>query len=82
VNVVNVGKLEELALKLGSEASLDTEERSTVLDLDQLGYDKLLGMGDVTNPFTIKVTSHSKAAARKVEAAGGKLITEESQLDT
>jgi large subunit ribosomal protein L15 len=82
VNVVNVGKLEELALKLGSQKSLDTEERSTILDLDRLGYDKLLGMGGVTKPLSIKVTSYSKAAAQKVEAAGGKLITEKGQLDT
>jgi ribosomal protein L15 len=50
--------------------------------LDQLWYDKLLGMGGVTNPFLIRVSTSSKAAAQKVEAAGGKLITKRGQLDT
>jgi large subunit ribosomal protein L15 len=82
VNVLNVGDLEELATKLASERSLDTADGLTVLDLDQLGYGKLLGVGRITKPFSIKVTAHSKAAAQKVEAAGGKLITEKPPRDT
>lgn len=82
VNVVNVGELEEVARRLTSATSLDTEERSTVLDLNQLGYSQLLGTGGITKPFSIKVSSYSKAAAQKVEAAGGKLMTEKGHLDT
>lgn len=82
VSAVNVGELEELATKLASETSLSTHDGLTVLDLTKLGYDKLLGTGSIARPFAIKVTSHSKAAAEKVEAAGGKLITEKPPLGT
>ncbi len=44
------------------------------LNLDKMGYDKLLGMGNVAKPFSIKVTSYSETAARKVEEAGGKIV--------
>jgi len=75
-NVVNVGELEELATKLSAKKSLEEKEGIAFLDLDRLGYNKLLGMGSVTKPFSIKVASYSKSAAKKVEEAGGKLITE------
>ena len=34
---------------------------------------KLLGSGEVTKQFTIKVNAASKSARRKIEAAGGKV---------
>jgi len=72
VNVVNVGELKDLAAKLS------TEEREGVilLDLERLGYTKLLGMGNVAKPFSIKVASYSKSAAQKIEEAGGKIVKE------
>lgn len=76
VNVVNVGKLEELAPKLSTEEGLEKKEGLFFLDLDKLGYSKLLGMGNVTKPFSIKVAFHSESAAKKVEEAGGRFITE------
>ena len=76
VNVVNVGELEELATKLSAEKELEKKGEMIVLDLDKLGYNKLLGMGNVTKPFSIKVASYSESAAKKVEEAGGKLIVE------
>jgi large subunit ribosomal protein L15 len=75
VNVVNVGELEELAMKLSAEKALEEKEGLAFLDLDKLGYTKLLGMGNVAKPFSIKVASYSESAAKKVEEAGGKLIT-------
>jgi len=75
VNVANVGELEELAMKLSAEKILEEKEGLVFLDLDELGYNKLLGMGNVAKPFSIKVTSYSASAAKKVEKAGGKLIT-------
>jgi large subunit ribosomal protein L15 len=75
-NVVNVGELEELALKLSVQKSLEEREGLAFLDLGKLGYNKLLGMGRVSKPFSIKVASYSQSAAKKIEEAGGKLITE------
>jgi large subunit ribosomal protein L15 len=76
VNAVNIGKLEELAMRLFTEKSLEKRDGMAFLDLDKLGYNKLLGMGNVTKPFSIKVASYSESAAKKVEEAGGKLVTE------
>ncbi|UCE96214.1 MAG: uL15 family ribosomal protein [Candidatus Bathyarchaeota archaeon] len=75
-NIVNVGELEELALKVSEEKGLEKMNGLSYLDLSQLGYDKLLGLGNLTKPFSIKVESYSKLAAKKVEEAGGKLITQ------
>ena len=74
-NVVNIGELEELAMKLSAEKDLEEIDGLFFLDLDKLGYNKLLGMGSLTKPFSIKVASYSESAAKKVEEAGGKLVT-------
>lgn len=76
VNAVNIGKLEELAMKISAEKGLEERDGMTFLDLDKLGYNKLLGVGNITKPFSIKVASYSQSAAKKVEESGGKLVTE------
>lgn len=78
INAVNVGELEELARKLSIERELPEKDAMPFLDLDQLGYSKLLGTGTLAKPFSIKVTSYSKSAAEKVEEAGGKIVTKEA----
>jgi len=76
VNVMNVGKLEDLAGKLSAEESLEEREGMALLDLEKLGYNKLLGMGSVAKPISIKIASYSKSAAQKIEEAGGKIVKE------
>lgn len=74
VNILNVGELEELAAKLAMEQRLEKRGGKAFLDLDKLGYEKLLGKGRITKPLLVKVTSHSKAAAKKIEEAGGSFL--------
>ncbi len=69
---LNVGTLEELAVKLPTE----TVEDKPVLDLAAFGYTKLLGTGKITRPLVIKIASCSKFAAEKVKNAGGQVLTE------
>lgn len=76
INVINVGELDELADRLTREEKLEEKEGKAFLDLDQLGYDKLLARGSVTKPVLVKVASHSEAAAKKVEEAGGQVLKE------
>lgn len=78
---MNVGALEELATKLSIEKDLEEKEGRVFLDLGKLGYNKLLGMGKVTRPFSIKIASYSESAFKKVEEAGGKMIVEEPTKD-
>ena len=76
VNVINVGQLEELVDKLAVEEQLKKKEGKVFLDLNQLGYEKLLGMGSITKPVLVKVVSHSTTAAKKVQEAGGQILKE------
>ena len=75
-NVINVGELDELAHKLTAEKKLERKQKKIFLDLDRLGYDKLLGMGKITKPLLVKVVTHSEAAAKKIEEAGGQILKE------
>jgi large subunit ribosomal protein L15 len=77
VSIINVGKLDDLADKLESEKKLEKKEKKTFLNLESLGYDKLLGTGEVSKPIVVKVASYSEAASRKLEEAGGEILKEE-----
>ena len=76
VGILNIGELEDLVAKLAAKEAIEEKEGILFLDLDRLGYNKLLGMGNITKPLLIKVESYSKSAAKKIEDAGGKLVTE------
>ena len=76
VSIINVGKLDDLADKLESEKKLERKEKKIFLDLESLGYDKLLGTGEIAKPMLVKVASYSEAASRKFEDAGGQILKE------
>jgi large subunit ribosomal protein L15 len=72
VNVINVGKLDEIAERV----SVEREKGERFVDLDYLGFTKLLGTGKITRSLTVKVASCSKSAAEKVKEAGGQILME------
>ena len=76
VNIINVGKLDALADKLNSEKKLERKDKKIILDLESLGYDKLLGTGEIVKPMLVKVASYSESASRKLEEAGGEILKE------
>ena len=51
------------------------EDGRTVLDLGELGYEKLLGSGKVDAVITVKVKQASKSAKDKITEAGGEVLT-------
>ncbi len=63
--VINVGDLDKLSVKIGNE-----------INLNKLGYQKLLGSGKVLNKLVVKVKLFTESAKKKIEAAGGKIISE------
>ncbi|MEM3458595.1 MAG: uL15 family ribosomal protein [Candidatus Bathyarchaeia archaeon] len=71
-NIINVGKLDEIAEKM----STSKEKGKILIDLENMGYTKLLGTGKVTKPLIIKVSSCSKSAAEKIKKAGGEVQME------
>ena len=76
INVINVGQLEELVDRLAVKEQLKKKGGKVLLDLNELGYNKLLGMGSVTKPLLVKVALHSEGAAKKVQEAGGQILKE------
>jgi large subunit ribosomal protein L15 len=50
--------------------------KDKVIDLSKFGYAKLLGRGEIGRALEIKVDFCSKNAKEKVEAAGGKIISD------
>lgn len=46
-----------------------------IIDLGKVGYEKLLGGGSVSKPYTIKIPASTKSADEKVKAAGGEVLT-------
>lgn len=75
-NAINVGNLSMLAEKLEEQNQLEQKDEKIMLDLDRLGYTKLLGAGSVTMPLLVKIKAHSASAAKKIEEAGGQILTE------
>lgn len=86
INIEDLDKLlkdfEEGKIKI-EENKIKESENSIEIDLTKLGYDKLLGKGKITSkkPIVIFVKSFSKKAKEKIESAGGKIITENSNIN-
>jgi large subunit ribosomal protein L15 len=71
VRIINLKELEEIALQRAAAG-----KKRITLDLESMGYDKLLGSGRITIPLAVKVPTWSKAAQEKIEAAGGEILTD------
>ncbi|MEM2105614.1 MAG: uL15 family ribosomal protein [Candidatus Bathyarchaeia archaeon] len=69
--IINVGELDEIAEKMAQTK----DEEKTFIDLESLGYTKLLGAGKVTKPLKVKIAACSRVAAEKIKGAGGEIIT-------
>ena len=77
VETINVGQLDEKVRQLLDQGKAVKEEDGVHVDLSQMGYDKLLGSGQVTHPLVIKVDSHSQSAEEKIESGKGQIISTE-----
>ena len=51
------------------------------INLDDFGFDKLLGKGRITKALNITVAEASARAIEKVEAAGGSVILSDDEDD-
>jgi len=61
---------------LGSFAG-DADGKGPIsVDLDSKGVEKLLGGGEVTRAYNVKVSSYTERAKQKLEEAGGKILSE------
>jgi len=75
-NTINIRQLDQLIDKLTHEKRIQKKKGKTFIDLAEHGYHKLLATGKLTKPVIVKVDSHSENAAKKVEEAGGQILSE------
>jgi len=75
VRTINVGQLEELLEKLEAEGALEQREGLPFVDLEALGYAKLLGRGSISRPVLVRVRAFTELAEKKITEAGGRIIT-------
>ena len=73
---VGVRDLDDLYLQSGKQ-----ESGKKILDLKALGFDKLLGGGQVKNAYSIKIDQFTSKAEEKVKTAGGELLKKEKKID-
>ena len=82
INAVNAGFLSEKIEELSKNGIVKEDGGKFNINLTELGFDKLLGSGKVSHPLVITVSSCSKLAKQKVEAAGGSIVFyTESELE-
>ncbi|RJS85855.1 50S ribosomal protein L15 [Candidatus Bathyarchaeota archaeon] len=72
IRIINLKELEELAFQRVAGKAKE------ILDLEKMGYDKLLGTGKLSLPVIVKVSACSQRARERIEAAGGKVLTSHS----
>ena len=67
---INIKDLDSVFAKYGKVES----NGKVILDLTSLGYDKLLGGGNPTGAFTIRVAKVSRNAKERIESIGGEVV--------
>ncbi len=70
---INVGKLEELIEELEREGRAVKEGDRYVVNLLELGYNKLLGGGKIERPVVVYTPVATEEAVRKIASAGGEV---------
>ena len=82
INAVNISYIEQHIDKFVSKDLIKKEDSFYIVELEKLGFNKLLGDGRVSIKFKIKTPYASKSAIEKVKEAGGEMVglieTEES----
>ncbi|MCH8003466.1 MAG: uL15 family ribosomal protein [Nanoarchaeota archaeon] len=74
INAININYLEDNIEKLPQDI-LTKEGDFFSINLEKLGFNKLLSSGKVTNKYKIKVLFASKKAVEKIKSNGGEIIS-------
>ncbi|WP_405320199.1 uL15m family ribosomal protein [Methanobrevibacter thaueri] len=74
VNAVNLNYLEEHADELIANGKASQEGDVIVIDVTELGYDKVLAKGKITKAYKISAPQFSASAIEKIEELGGEAI--------
>ena len=74
INAVNINFIEQNLNQFIAQNLIIKESNFYIVELDKLGYNKLLGGGKVSNKFKITTPHASMSAIEKVRQAGGEVI--------
>ena len=74
IKVVNLSFLDSKSEELVEKGIASKEGNSIIIDVTDLGYDKVLAKGNLTKALTIKSPAFSASAIAKIEEAGGEAI--------
>lgn len=72
---INLDYLDDNAEKLVAKELAVKEGEKIIIDVTQMGYEKVLGKGKLTKPLTIKARQFSQSAITKIEENGGEAVT-------
>ena len=73
-NSINLKTIEENSDNWISEGIATKKGKVVSVDLNKMGYDKLLGTGSTEKTYKLTVNSASAKAVEKIESAGGEII--------
>ncbi len=79
VVAINVEELQKKINTLLEKKKITKEGDTYVIDLNSIGYNKLLGKGIVLNKLKISVESSSEKAIQKVQEKGGVVVTKKEE---
>jgi large subunit ribosomal protein L15 len=82
VKAINLQELQGRLLSYLNQGLITKSGSVYSLDLDKIGYQKLLSKGTVLEKMNIRVESATETAVEKVTAAGGKVETTEKPQAT
>lgn len=74
VNPINLNELEKKADALVAEKKIEKQGSLYIIDIQKLGYNKVLGCGKLTKKLKIVSPTFSKEAVEKIKAAGGEAV--------
>lgn len=74
IKAINLDDLDRMMDKLLEKKLVEKEGDKIKINLQKIGYDKLLGSGRLTRPLIIESKSFSESAIKKLEEAGGKAV--------
>ncbi len=75
VRAINLSDIDEKIESWVQEGKAEKKGSSYEVDISKLGYDKVLGGGKLTRKVQIKADSFSESAKKKIEDAGGEVLT-------
>jgi large subunit ribosomal protein L15 len=71
---INLEELDKIAKKLVEDGLAEKVGDKIKVNLEKIGYEKLLGKGRVTQPLIVEAKYFSKKAKEKLESVGGQAV--------